>query len=176
MILQDQGDLDSAELLLRQALAIRHEIYGESHPDVATALNNLAFLLQLSGNLDEAHSLYQEALEIRQEAYDEGHTSIAHVLRNLATLSLRGDNLPQAEGGIRQALEIFRETLPEGHWRIADATSVFGQCLVAMGRYEEAEPLLRGSYLILESELGPNARQTREAQGRLEQLKAATSG
>ncbi len=170
LILQDQGDLASAEPLLRQALEIRREIYGETHPDVATALNNLGFLLYLGADLDEAEGLYRRALEIRQQRHGLSHSSVAHVLRNLAALFLARNEPTPAEILIRQALAIFRGTLPDGHWRIADATSVFGQCLIALERLAEAEPLLRGSYLVLEAELGSNARQTREARDRLKQL------
>ena len=40
-----QGKLDEAEPLFKQALAIYKKVYGEEHPRVATALNNLAQLL-----------------------------------------------------------------------------------------------------------------------------------
>ena len=49
---------------------------------------------------------------------------------------------------------MMRERMPEGHWRIALADSKLGACLVALRRYEEAEPLLLDGYDGVEAKLG----------------------
>ena len=41
-----QGELDEAEPLYWQSLAIREKALGQDHPDVAASLNNLALLLE----------------------------------------------------------------------------------------------------------------------------------
>ena len=41
-----QGKLDEATPLYKESLAIRKKVFGDEHPKVATALNNLAQLLQ----------------------------------------------------------------------------------------------------------------------------------
>ena len=40
-----QGNLDEAEPLMRQGMAISEKVYGKEHPDYALKLNNLAELL-----------------------------------------------------------------------------------------------------------------------------------
>jgi hypothetical protein len=49
---------------MRRALAIDEASYGKDHPDVATDLNNLAWLLQDTSRLGEAEPLIRRALAI----------------------------------------------------------------------------------------------------------------
>jgi hypothetical protein len=53
-----------AEPLMRRALAIAEKGFGPEHPDVATALNNLASLLQAGNRLGEAEPLMRRHLGI----------------------------------------------------------------------------------------------------------------
>ena len=55
-----------------------------------------------------------------------------------------------------------RKSLPEGDWMRAAAESSLGRCLVALQRYEDAEPLLTKACSVLtekkaDSELACNA-------------------
>ena len=45
------GDLPAARLLFERALAIGEKTVGPEHPDGATILDNLAYLLQATGDL-----------------------------------------------------------------------------------------------------------------------------
>ena len=53
-LLQRQGDLEEAENLCREALALELELLGPDHPDVAVTRRNLAQLLVARGELPEA--------------------------------------------------------------------------------------------------------------------------
>ncbi len=64
MLLQATNRLGEAEPLMRRALAIDEGSYGPDHPNVATALNNLAELLQATNRLGEAEPLMRRALAI----------------------------------------------------------------------------------------------------------------
>ena len=50
--------------LSRRALVIAEQSYGPDHPEVATALNNLAELLQDTNRLGEAEPLYRREVQI----------------------------------------------------------------------------------------------------------------
>jgi hypothetical protein len=63
-LLQDTNRLAEAEPLMRRALAIADASYGPDHPDVATALNNLAELLRATNHLAEAEPLMGRVIEI----------------------------------------------------------------------------------------------------------------
>jgi tetratricopeptide (TPR) repeat protein len=63
----------AARPLLERALAIREKALGPEHPDTATSLNNLAWLLQDQGDLAAARPLYERALAIREKALGPEH-------------------------------------------------------------------------------------------------------
>jgi len=46
-LLQAQGDLAGARPLFERTLAIREKALGPEHPNTATSLNNLAYLLSV---------------------------------------------------------------------------------------------------------------------------------
>ncbi|MFB0566296.1 MAG: hypothetical protein ACETWK_11560 [Candidatus Aminicenantaceae bacterium] len=57
--------------------------------------------------------------------------------------------------------------MPKGHWRIAEAESVLGGCSGAFKQYEEAEPLLVGSYPVIRAKYGERNKRTQEALERI---------
>ncbi|WP_269851911.1 tetratricopeptide repeat protein [Methanosarcina horonobensis] len=61
-------------------------MFGEEHPFIATALNNLAGLYQNKGEYEKAESLYNRALEIIRNSLGEEHPNVAITLNNLAGL------------------------------------------------------------------------------------------
>src|SRR5262245_2517237 len=60
--LQVHARLNEARPLFERALAIPEAAYGPDHPEVATALNNLAFILRDLGDLVAARPLQERAL------------------------------------------------------------------------------------------------------------------
>src|SRR5262245_21153957 len=58
------GDYLSAERLLRDAAVIQETTLGSRHPDLASTLNNLAFVYERTNKLDEAESAYRRAHSI----------------------------------------------------------------------------------------------------------------
>ncbi|WP_139240833.1 tetratricopeptide repeat protein, partial [Geitlerinema sp. PCC 9228] len=68
--------------LYRQALEMRKRLLGEPHPDVASSLNNLAFLYQSQGRYEEAEPLYRQALEMFKRLLGEQHPDVATSLNN----------------------------------------------------------------------------------------------
>ena len=80
----DIGNYAEAIRLGTEALNIRKEIFGTSHPDYATSLNNLALCNSAIGNYSEAIRLGTEALNIRKEIFGTSHPDYATSLNNLA--------------------------------------------------------------------------------------------
>jgi len=84
--LYEQGRYPEAEDPYRRALAINEKALGPDHPDVATDLNNLAWLLQATGRYAEAEPLYARALAIWEKALGPDHPAVATSLNSLAFL------------------------------------------------------------------------------------------
>ncbi|MCS5693893.1 tetratricopeptide repeat protein, partial [Cyanobium sp. FGCU-6] len=90
--------LAEAEPLMRRALAIAEASYGTDHPNVATALNNLAQLLKATNRLAEAEPLMRRHLEIFIDFSRQGyqHPHLEAAFGNYSSL-LKDMDLPEAE-------------------------------------------------------------------------------
>jgi serine/threonine protein kinase/tetratricopeptide (TPR) repeat protein len=168
--LQDRGDLASAETFHRQALDMRRKLYPAVSPPIALTLNNLGNVLQAEGKTGEAERCYREALSIADAVAGSDPKIRATFMRNLASVLVAEGKAAEAEAKAREALSIFRAKQPPTHWRIADTESVLGSCLTALGRFEEAEPLLLASYPALENDKGDGAKHAAEARQRIVEL------
>ena len=82
--LYEQGKYTEAIPLAEKVLAIREKVLGSEHPDVATSLNNLAFLYFLQGNYIKAEPLYFRSLAILEKVLGKEHLDVAQSLNNLA--------------------------------------------------------------------------------------------
>ncbi|HEY5313408.1 MAG TPA: tetratricopeptide repeat protein, partial [Pirellulales bacterium] len=140
--------------LHRQALEIRKTALGETHPDYAVSLSNLAELYHHMGDFARAAPLFRQALEIDRHALGEAHPEYATRLTNLAGLySDLGDNA-RAEPLLRQALEIRRKALGEAHPNFAGSLNGLGRLYTDRGDYARAEPFYRQALEIRKAALG----------------------
>jgi len=72
-LLKDTNRLAEAEPLMRRALKIDEDSFGQDHPNVAIRLNNLAQLLQATNRLAEAEPLMRRAVEIFEASLGPDH-------------------------------------------------------------------------------------------------------
>ena len=86
LYLQYRASYAEAEPLLRRALEIWEKSYGERHPHVAAALNNLAGLLRVTNRHREAEPLLRRALTIFETSYGPDYPQTVTCRNNLARL------------------------------------------------------------------------------------------
>jgi tetratricopeptide (TPR) repeat protein len=171
--LRATGDLATAEQMHRDVLAIRRQDLGSKHRAVGTSLVNLAALLRerrARGDLvddAEIESLYSEALELRRELRGDRHRDVAATLVGLGTFLLEKGAPQSADPLLRQALDIWQTARPANDWVVAETESILGACLAALGRFEEAEPLVLRGYPAVKDVLGEQHRLTRLALQRI---------
>ena len=153
--LLELGKFAEAESLRRRSLAIFEQGLGPDHPNVASALNNLAMLLRVTNRLVEAEPLYRRALAIDEQRSGPDHPRVAACLNNLA--SLLGDmNRPsEAEPFFRRALAIDEQNSGPDDPKVAVRLNNLAQLLRAMNRLGEAEPLFRRALAIAECLVWP---------------------
>jgi Protein of unknown function (DUF2914)/Tetratricopeptide repeat len=77
------GDLEGAERLLREALALQEATLGPSHADLANTLNNLAVVCERNEKFAEAEDGYRRAHKIAVASLGPGHPFVATSLKNL---------------------------------------------------------------------------------------------
>jgi hypothetical protein len=145
-----------AEPLMRRALAIDEASYGSDHPNVATALNNLAALLQATNRLAEAEPLMRRALAIDEASYGSDHPNVATDLNNLASLLQATNRLAEAEPLMRRALAIDEASYGSDHPNVAICLNNLASLLQDTNRLEEAEPLIRRALVIDEASYSHN--------------------
>ncbi|MEO8196721.1 MAG: serine/threonine-protein kinase [Thermoanaerobaculia bacterium] len=142
-LLNDRGDLEAAEPLYREALAMDQHLFPGDDARVATDLNNLSQVLADKGDLAAAEPVAQQALEMRRRLFPGDHEDLAESLNNLAGLrNSRGD----AAGAIalfREALAMSRRLYPGDHPRVAGGLNNLSVVLKNSGDLAGAEPLAR---------------------------------
>ena len=143
-----------AEPLMRRALAIIEAELTPQHPHVATALSNLASLLQDTGRMIEAEPLIRRALVIDEGHFGPDHPNVAIQLNNLASLLHDMGRHAEAEPLKRRALSIDETKLGPLHPSVAIRLNNLASLLLDTGRASEAEPLLRRALEIDEEHYG----------------------
>jgi tetratricopeptide (TPR) repeat protein len=164
-----------AEPLMRRALAIAEATLGADHPEVATALNNLAQLLQATNRLGEAEPLMRRALAIDEASFGMHQPRVATDLSNLAQLLWATNRLGEAEPLMRRALKIDEASLGADHPKVATCLNNLAALLQATNRVGEAEPLMRRALKIDEVSFGPDHPEVAIDLNNLAQLLKATN-
>jgi tetratricopeptide (TPR) repeat protein len=124
--------------LLRDALAIDEKARGSEHPDTATSLNNLAYLLRDQGDLAGARPLYERALAIDEKARGSEHPDTATSLNNLASLLRDQGDLAGARPLYERALAIDEKARGPGHPSTNATRGSLAHLLLGSGQPTEA--------------------------------------
>ena len=150
--LRRQGDLDAARDAFEQALSLKRSVLGDRHPTLAVTLNNLGvFHLDLGDN-SRAEVLFREALEIMQEVVGDNHPRVFLLAASIDTARIRQGDLDGVEERLRGYLAALRQNPVEDDWIVGFMEGILGEALAALGRYEEAEPMLLQSLARLRAQ------------------------
>ena len=100
------GDLDKAESLFREALALNRRIHEGVHPDTAATMRVLGVFLTERGDSDEAETLLQASHAALVELYGEKHNLAIAALRSLGTLDLERQAFAAAAQKLQRTADI----------------------------------------------------------------------
>ena len=142
------GALDEARPLYEKSLAIRKKQYGDRHPAVATALNNLGLLLKKQRKYEEAKPKYLQALAIRREVYGNTHADVAASLNNLALLFDAMQQRAEALKFHEEALFIRYQVVGPDSKLVAESYNNIGLLLKKMGQIPRAKEMLEKALAI----------------------------
>lgn len=145
-----------SETLFRQILAHEEKNLGPDHPRFATALSNLALLLQDTNRLAEAEPLMRRSLAINEASFGHDHPAVARDLNNLAQLLQATNRLADAEPLMRRALVIDETSFGPDHPTVAVRLNNLAGLLQDTNRLAEAEPLMRRALAMDEASFGPD--------------------
>ena len=156
LLYADQGRYTQAELLYKQALAIKEKaLEPKNHPSLATILDNLGRLYTAQGCYTQAEPLYQQALTIKKKTLGPSHPSLATTLDNLANLYADQGNYSEAKSLYQRALVIKKKALGPDHPFLAITLNNFALLYKNQGSYAQAKPLYRQALVIYEKALEP---------------------
>jgi len=152
----ERAQYAEAEVLFKQALAVRERVFGSKHQDVAMSLSNLAALYDHEGRPEEAEPLFKRALAIREQVPEPNHLDVALILNNLAAFYDSQRRYLEAEPLYARSLIIREEVLGPDHPSVATSLNNLAALYDHQGRYEEAETLFKRALAIREQALGPD--------------------
>ena len=122
----NEGKLEEAETLQREALRLWRERLGDHHPQIVTCLETLAGIVRDHGRLDDSVRLYKEALQLQSS----GQAKLKQLNQTLSNGSYSGlqsfleESLPDA-GARKQFIRLLNEqaiaAARQGQWRRATA-------------------------------------------------------
>jgi tetratricopeptide (TPR) repeat protein/transcriptional regulator with XRE-family HTH domain len=144
-----------AEKLLRQALAMREQIFGVDHLTTTEAVNALGVTITEMGHFEEAEQLLSRALAMRERQLGEAHLAVAETLYHLAHLYHSLGRYNEAETRYMQSLAMRQQLLGPLHLDVASILNYLGELYSDQNRLDEAEPFIRQALAIREQQLEP---------------------
>jgi eukaryotic-like serine/threonine-protein kinase len=149
-------DVDQAERLAREAIAIYETTVPPMHPDRIRTEIALAEILQTRRKFDEAALIFHRALPKQIQVFGRNSMAVSDTLDSLAVLSYSRGRPREAEKLSRQALAAARIGYGEKHAFTANCATTLARTLIELGEYSEAEATLRQSLQTLVSTLQPD--------------------
>ncbi len=167
IVLQDKGDYEAAEPIFREILEIDRKLLGEDDLNVAIDLNNLGNIMKDKRDYEAGESYFREAISILKK---HEHPWVAVAMSNLGELMNRKGDFEGAEPVFEEALSIGLEHLGDKNQDVAKLQSRYGECLLKLGKYEEAENKLLVALPILRDTLGVQDKRTQQTIGLIVEL------
>ena len=135
------GEYAKAIELGTQSLNISKQVLGESHPDYAASLSDLAVYYSYLGDYSKAVELGTQAVNILKQALGETHPEYVASLSELASYYFGlGDYSKAVELGT-QALNIRKQVLGDTHLDYATSLAGLAGCYSYLGDYSKAVEL-----------------------------------
>jgi eukaryotic-like serine/threonine-protein kinase len=157
LLRKDQGKMDEAETLARQAVDLSQQLRVAIASDRAAALVALGSVLVTHGKYEEAKSTLDRALLLQPD----GDTSTrADNIEELANVAFYQGNYDLAGKLNHQALEMNRRLFGEQHPAIADILNNLGAIEMNRGDFLAAESSFRQALAIAEKWYGPDHPET----------------
>jgi serine/threonine protein kinase/Tfp pilus assembly protein PilF len=138
-----RGNFNSAEPLLREAIAIDRQLHGDRYRNVPRNLSNLAAIRKERGDLKGAKELWIEALGLQRQILPPDHPDIAWTLRLLGNIERAQGDLSGGESDLRRSLEMEKRVFGPSHPMVAILLGDLAPLLRDEGRRDEAASLSR---------------------------------
>lgn len=154
VLLIQKGELDRARATLVEARALREQMLGDAHPDVAATVKELAAIARMQGDNPRAEELYLRALSINETMLGTDHPETANNLNSLAVFYRGIGENERALDFARRALEGARVVYGSTHPTVGIMTTNVGNLLRMVGELEEARDTIEQGLSIILATVG----------------------
>ena len=124
--------------MIHQALTIREQLLGPTHPDTAQSLNHLGWLYWCQGKHKEAEPLFQRALAICKQSLAPVHPDTAFGLLCLSMALNDQGKYKEAEPLCQQAIAIYEQVFGPASEDAGKALGFYTFLLLKRGRIIKA--------------------------------------
>jgi tetratricopeptide (TPR) repeat protein/predicted Ser/Thr protein kinase len=148
------GQHERARDYFSRAAAVKSELHGPGHPDVATSLLNAGVSLHQLGEDEQARAVFEEVTAIRTAAFGPDHPEVAAAGNSLATAMSALGRHEEALALYQRALEIRTVALGADHQSNAITRNNVAHELMKLGRPADALPYVEEALAHLQRRLG----------------------
>ncbi len=142
------ADYEAAEALFEESVALRREIFGDDHPQVAAALENMGTVFFRTERYDRVLALLEEVRAMRERALGPRSEPVGRTEANMATvLGYAGQPARALEHNTR-ALDILTGALGEIHPDIGALWRTQGLNQFRIQRYDASAASFRRAIAI----------------------------
>jgi eukaryotic-like serine/threonine-protein kinase len=149
----DQAQLEDAERLIRQGVAIVDAKLSPNDPAVVHSLAELGRVLEERGSYDKAIPIMQDVVR-RDTAAGAAPVDLAANLSTLADVNFYAGHYDVSDSLNRQVLGIYRQVYGSRHPQVAEILINLGASQQERGNYEYAERLDREALAMTRSFYG----------------------
>lgn len=167
VLLQLQGDWNSAGQSFERALVLAKEAFGAEHPRVGDIHAALGAVLTARGEGDAALIEHARALEIVESHVGRHHPRFAATNMNLAMAKLALGRAHEAIGLLDESLAVYVAAYGDEHPRIAMVRINRGAVLAELGEYAAAATEFDEALSIRSAKLAPDSLHVATARGNL---------
>ncbi len=143
-----KGELDAAEKIALEAIAVQRKLYGENHLLYAQGLNDLSSVYFRQGKYQQVETILLETKKIREKLWLEKPLPIldkdyATNINNIGLAYYLQGKLTEGEVYFRQANELRNQIFSKPHPEQAQSLTNLGLLLNDAGKPDQALPYLQ---------------------------------
>ena len=156
-VLFRMGKSAEARSIQERAVVLSEKALGADHPEVASALNNLANTIFTLGDYPTSLATHERALAISENALGPDHPHVAISLNNLGELLYVMGDYPRALAAYQRSLALREKALPPDHHYLAESSFDLGNALFKLGHLAGASSSYERALAIWEKASNPDA-------------------
>jgi tetratricopeptide (TPR) repeat protein len=165
-----QQKYPQAKRELEEALASQEKLLGPQSAGVATTLNELGSLCFETKNYAAAERYLERCIPIWEKTVDFENAPLSNALNNLGEVYMAERRYAKAEKQFQRCLSLTEKWYGPDHPNVAALLENMAQLRYYENNIDDALALLKKSWMIRASKLGPNAPRTLQTRSAYENL------